>query len=205
MRSNATTVSKNPGRPRLSPRGLDQELAQKSRKKHRKKRKPKSSRHQVDMRKRQKDRLRRKRRKRLRRDRHKEPLARTVRKRFKQVSISTIRRWERLYRKDGLAGLLPKQPGPQEVPFMVQLETQFLVVELRLLLGWNEKRMARELAQRGLGKISHTSIGRIFRRYHLPTRTYHSKARSDGVLKRRYEKKRPKSTVAYRLCRNQTP
>ena len=91
----------------------------------------------------------------------------------------------------GLAALIPKPPGPQEAPFVVALETQFLVVALRLLLGWNEKRMAHELARRGLAQISHTSVGRIFRRYHLPTRTYHAKARSDGVSKIRYEKKRP--------------
>lgn len=168
------------------------------------------------MRKRQQEKLRRKRRKQLRKHRLKSPLGQTVRKRFKavryyrhwreryteqeaalraaqryQVSVSTIRRWERLYRAGGLAALLPKQPGPKETPFVVELETQFLVVALRLLLGWNEKRMAKELSQRGLAQVSHTSIGRIFRRYHLPTRTYHAKARSDGITKRRYEKERP--------------
>ena len=77
------------------------------------------------------------------------------------------------------------------MPFIITLETQFLVVALRRLLGWNEKRMSKELAQRGLAQISHTAIGNIFKRYHLPTRTYHTKARSDGIPKRRYEKKIP--------------
>lgn len=160
--------------------------------------------------------MRRKRRKRLRRQGLKEPLGQTVRKRFKAVryyrhwrqrfteqeaalraaqkhgvSTGTIRRWDRLYQEGGLEALLPKKPGPANVPFVISLETQFLVVALRVLLGWNEKRMSKELAQRGLAQISHTAVGDIFKRYHLPTRTYHTKARSDGIPKRRYEKKRP--------------
>ena len=76
---------------------------------------------------------------------------------------------------------------------MVPLKIQFLVVALRRLLGWDEKRMAKELRQRGIARISHTTVGRIFARYHLPTRTYHPRARRDGTLrvKRRYEKSRP--------------
>ena len=107
------------------------------------------------------------------------------------VSTGTIRRWDRLHREGGLEALLPTKPGPTNVPFTISLETQFLVVALRLLLGWNEKRMSKELSQRGLAQISHTAIGNIFKRYHLPTRTYHTIARSDGIPKRRYEKKIP--------------
>ncbi len=40
---------------------------------------------------------------------------------------------------------------------------------LRRLLGWNEKRLAQELAQRGIAHLSHTTVGRIFACYHLPT------------------------------------
>jgi transposase InsO family protein len=168
------------------------------------------------MSKRQQDRLRRKRRKQLRRQGLREPLGRTVRKRFKAVkyyrhwrerfseeeavlraaqkhgaSIGTIRRWDRLHRNGGLEALLPRKPGPANEAFIISLEIQFLVVALRALLGWNEKRMSAELAQRGLAQISHTAVGTIFKRYHLPTRTYHTKARSDGIPKRRYEKKMP--------------
>jgi len=166
--------------------------------------------------KRRQDQLRRKQRKWLQRHGLKERLGETVRKRLKAVryyghwrqrfpeseaalraaqkhavSVGTIRRWERLYRTGGLAALLPKPPGPVNKPFVVTLETQFLVVALRQLLGWNEKRMAKELAQRGLAHLSHTVVGHIFKRYHLPTRTYHSKACSDGIPKLRYEKQRP--------------
>ena len=179
------TINKTRGRPRLSPNGLDRELRTKAVQK----RKKKSSRQRVEMHKRQQEKLKRRRRKRLQKHRLKEPIGRTVRQRFKAVryyrhwrqghseqeaalraaqkhavSVSTIRRWERLYREGGLAALIPKPPGPQEAPFVVALETQFLVVALRLLLGWNEKRMAHELALRGLAQISHTSVGRIFRR-----------------------------------------
>jgi hypothetical protein len=64
---------------------------------------------------------------------------------------------------------------------VVPLEIQFLIVALRLLLGWNEKRMAKGLEQRGIAKVSYRTVGRIFARYHLPTRTYHSLARCDGI------------------------
>jgi hypothetical protein len=108
------------------------------------------------MRKRQKDKLRRKQRKNLRRQGLKEPLGQTVRKRMKavryyehwhqrypeseaalraaqkhEVTVSMIRRWDRWYRKGGLAALLPKKPGPTHEPFVIALEIQFLVVALR--------------------------------------------------------------------------
>ena len=216
MSRNTTTPLKKRGRLALSPNGVDQELARERKQKRRKKRKARNSRRRTEMRKRQQDKMRRKRRKRLRRQGLRESLGRTVRKRFKavkyyrhwrqrfseqeaalraaqkhRVSVGTIRRWDRLHREGGLEALLPKKPGPVNVPFIITLETQFLVVALRLLLGWNEKRMSKELAQRGLTQVSHTAIGNIFKRYHLPTRTYHTKARSDDIPKRRYEKKAP--------------
>jgi transposase len=168
------------------------------------------------MKKRQQDKLRRERRKHLRHRRLQAPLGQTVRRRLKairtyrfwrerlpeqeaarraanqfQVSDSTIRVWERLYRQSGRKALVPKPCGPQAVATKVPIQIQFLIVALRRLLGWNEKRMAKELAQRQIIKVSHTTVGRIFARYHLPTRTYHSLARRDGIPKRRYEKQAP--------------
>jgi transposase InsO family protein len=182
---------------------------------HRKKRKPNASRLRTELRKRQADKLRRARRKQLKRRRLLAPLGHTVRRRVKavryyyhwrhqrfereaaqrsaskfEVSEDTIRRWERLYRQGGLQALLPKPPGPPSNG-VVPLDIQFLVVALRRLLGWNEKRMSKELAKRGIAHISHTTVGRIFVRYHLPTRTYHSRARCDGLPKGRYEKAVP--------------
>lgn len=216
MQANPTTGATQRGRPARSPNGVDQELKQASQRKGRKKRDVAGSRQRTEMRKRSEDKLRRKRRKMLRRRRLMEPLGTTVRKRLKAVryylhwrqrfseseaayraaqkhavSVGTIRHWTRLYHSGGLEALLPKKPGPVDAFSVIPLETQFLVVALRRLYGWNEKRMAAELRQRGLAHLSHTAIGRIFKRYHLHTRTYHSKARCDGVLKRRYEKSRP--------------
>jgi transposase InsO family protein len=195
---------------------LDQELKTERRQKQKETHKPKGSRRRTELRKRQEDKLRRKRQKVLRRQGLKEPLSQTVRKRLKAVryyrhwrerfsereaalraaqkhavSIGTLRRWDRLYREGGLASLLPKKSGPAHAPHVISIEIQFLVVALRRLLGWNEKRIAAELKQRGVATISHTAVGNLFKRYHLPTHTYHTQARRDGIPKRRYEKPRP--------------
>jgi transposase InsO family protein len=108
-----------------------------------------------------------------------------------EVSISTVRRWTTLYQQGGLEALVPKPIGPRNPVPLIPRDVQMIVVALRLLYGWNEKRIAQELKQRGLATISHTSVGRIFARYHLPTRTYHSSAKSDGIPKKRYEKACP--------------
>jgi putative transposase len=108
-----------------------------------------------------------------------------------KVSPSTIRRWHRLYKDGGLEALLPKPTGPKSVEHQIPKPVQMVVVALRLLYGWNEKRIAKELKQRGIATISHTSVGRIFQRYHLPTRTYHAKSKSDGLKRGRYEKRSP--------------
>ena len=108
-----------------------------------------------------------------------------------QVSPATIRRWRRLYREGGLAALVPHTPGPRNTDQCVSGAVQFLVVALRRLFGWNEKRLAHELAQRGIAQLSHTTVGRIFARYYLPTRTYHTLAKRDGIPKRRYAVAQP--------------
>ncbi len=88
-----------------------------------------------------------------------------------QVSPAIIRRWHRLYRADGLAAFVPHTPGPRHADRCVSGAVPFLVVALRRLFGWNEKRLAHELAQRGIAQLSHTTVARIFARYYLPTRT----------------------------------
>ncbi len=212
-----TPAPKKPGRRPLSPNGLDKEFRQDHQRRHAKRRKAKASRRRTIAGKRQADRLRRAQRKHLRQLRLREPLGATVRRRLKAVryyehwrrqelpeaaaaarsaqhygvSAETIRRWARLYRTGGLAALLPKPPGPTNGAFKVSVQTQLLIVALRRLLGWNEKRIAAELAQRGLAQVSHTTVGRIFARYHLPTRTYCSCAKREGLRYRRYEKAGP--------------
>lgn len=215
MQPDSITVEKRRGRRPRSPNGVEQEMRRANQRQQRKKRKPTASRLRTELRKRQADKVRRARRKQLKRRRLLEPLGYTVRRRVKAVryyghwrqresecdaaqrsaskfgvSAETIRRWERLYRQGGLEALLPKPPGPPSCG-TVPLDIQFVVVALRRLLGWNEKRIAQELAKRGIAHISHTTVGRIFARYHLPTRTYHSRARCDGIPKGRYEKSVP--------------
>jgi transposase len=209
----STPPQKKPGRRPLSPNGLDKEFRQADQQRHAARRKAKASRRRTVAGKRQADRLRRAQRKHLRRLRLCAPLGETVRRRVKAVryyehwrsheiseaaaaersaqhygvSVETIRRWARLYRTGGPAALLPKPPGPVQGEFKVSLQTQLLIVALRRLLGWNEKRIAAELAQRGLAQVSHTTVGRIFARYHLPTRTYCSCAKREGLRYRGYQ------------------
>lgn len=200
----------------LSPNGVDRELARRSAAAHPARRRAKTSRGHTEWYKRELDWLQRLRGKHLRRLGLKAPLGAIVRWRVKavryyqrrchpgakvaaaeqtarrfKVSAGTIRRWAGLFEQGGPAALLPKRPGPHQAPTQIPLETQYLVVALRRLVHWNEKRMAVELAQRGLARISHTSVGRIYARYHLPTRTYHTLAKCDGIPKQRYEKAMP--------------
>lgn len=106
-------------------------------------------------------------------------------------SSETVRRLVRLYRRGGVEALVPQPRGPRNPARRVAQEVEHLAVALRTLYGWNETRLAHELSQRGLARLSHTTVGHIFRRYHLPTRTYRSKARSDGLRYCRYEKSWP--------------
>lgn len=103
-------------------------------------------------------------------------------------SVSSVHRWDRMQRKGGDAALLPKPRGPHAPQRRVPQEAEHLVVMLRQRYGWNEKRIAQELKQRNLACMSHTTVGHIFQLYHLPTRTYHGKARAEGLSYKRYEK-----------------
>lgn len=103
-------------------------------------------------------------------------------------SVSTVRLWVRRQHTGGNAALVPKPYGPQSPVRHVTQEVERLVVALRQLYGWNEKRIAAELKQRGLATLSHTTVGHIFRRYNLSTRTYHVKARSEGLSYTHYQK-----------------
>jgi len=71
---------------------------------------------------------------------------------------------------------------------------QFLAVALRRLFGWNEERLAQELAQLGIAQISHTTVGRIFVRYHLATRTYHTLAKREASRKDATKRRCPTSS-----------
>lgn len=102
------------------------------------------------------------------------------------VSLSTLRRWAKAYREGGKRALIP-QYRQVESRSTISFELITIVLALRLRLGWCGQRIAVELEQRGLAKMSHMSIYRIFRRYHVPIRTYHPVGRCEGI---RYRKQR---------------
>ena len=106
-----------------------------------------------------------------------------------QTSFSSIRRWEKLYLKRGFRALMDESRRPHTINFQISLEVKLLVVVIRTLLGWGERRISAELERREIAKISHTSVNTIFHRYFLPTKTYHPKGKSDGVHRRRYRRR----------------
>lgn len=65
------------------------------------------------------------------------------------------------------------------------------MVLLRTLCGWGAIRIAAELANKGIARISHQTVHRMFVKYHLPTKTYHPKGKSNGIRYRRYRKRAP--------------
>ncbi|MEM6644615.1 MAG: DDE-type integrase/transposase/recombinase [Bacteroidota bacterium] len=69
-----------------------------------------------------------------------------------------------------------------------------MALALRAHLGWCGQRIAHELRVRGLAQVSHTAIYRLFRRYHLPVRTYHPVGKRDGIRYRRQRVKAPNWT-----------
>jgi transposase InsO family protein len=68
------------------------------------------------------------------------------------------------------------------------------VLALRAHLGWCGQRIAAELAQRGIAEISHMAVYRLFRRYHVPVRTYHPVGKRDGIRYRRQQVRAPNWT-----------
>jgi transposase InsO family protein len=77
---------------------------------------------------------------------------------------------------------------PHTIHFQISLEVKLLVVVIRTLLGWGERRISAELERREIAMISHTSVNRIFHKYHLPTKVRHPKGKSDGLKRRGYQR-----------------
>jgi len=78
---------------------------------------------------------------------------------------------------------------PHTIHFQISAEVKLLVVIIRTLLGWGERRISAELERRDIATILATSVNRIFHQYHLPTKTYHPKGKSDGPKRRRYRRR----------------
>lgn len=105
------------------------------------------------------------------------------------ISVSTVRRWYKDFINGGKRALMPSYqkyaPPGSSLPF----EIIQIILALRTLLGWCGQRIAAELMQRGIAVISHTTVYRLFKRYSVPTRTYHPKGKSDGIQYRRQQVK----------------
>lgn len=104
---------------------------------------------------------------------------------------STIRRWEKKDREGGKRGLLPPWQDPAPSRPQTPLAVVELIVYLRRMLGWGGARIAAELKRRDIYHISHQGVYDLFRRDHLPTRTYHPTGKRDGIRYRRYRVRRP--------------
>jgi len=103
---------------------------------------------------------------------------------------STIRKYDKILCEQGKRGLLPEYRVKDS-----HVKTPFYVIEiillLRVLLKWGGLRISQELAARGIYTISHTAIYKLFRRYHIRTRTYHPRGKRNGINYKRYEAKKP--------------
>ena len=103
-------------------------------------------------------------------------------------SVSTVRNYDRLWKANGRAGLMPAmtvRPSRPKTPW----EVIQVIIMLRRLLQWGGDRIAAELKSRGIYQISGQGVYNLFKRYRLPTRTYHPVGRRRGIAYRRGEAK----------------
>lgn len=108
---------------------------------------------------------------------------------------STLRRYHKRWSEGGTRALMPsfQQQAPRARLTLSGVATQ-VALALRAHLGWCGQRIAHELKLRGLAEVSHTTIYRLFRRYHVPVRTYHPVGRRDGIRYKRQHVKAPNWT-----------
>ena len=102
--------------------------------------------------------------------------------------VASVRRYAHAFAQGGMAALKPTLPGPKTPTGRIPMAHQLLVVTMRILLGWCGQRLAAELERREICRLSHTSVYRIFRRYHLKVRTYHPKGIRPGIDYQRWER-----------------
>jgi transposase InsO family protein len=109
-----------------------------------------------------------------------------------KLSASTVRRWNRLVGKNhNYAALRPKSTRPKTIHYQVPAWVVGIIFTLRHQLGWGGDRLAAELAERGIWKLSGQTVYNIFERLGLSVKTYALKGKSEGISYRRYEKKKP--------------
>lgn len=113
--------------------------------------------------------------------------ANQTRERF-ACSLSSVRNYARMWRIHGISGLMPvvsERDTPPKTPW----EVIQIIVMLRRLLHWGGDRIAAELKSRGLYQISGQGVYNLFKRYRLPTRTFHPVGPRTGIAYRRGEAK----------------
>jgi len=106
------------------------------------------------------------------------------------LSIRTIREWQRIASREGLAALRPQSRRPHTIHYRVAQRLVSLILTLRHFYGWGGHRIAAELAARELGHVNGNTVYAILRRHHIPIQLYALKGRSDGIAYRRYAKRR---------------
>lgn len=107
------------------------------------------------------------------------------------LSLSTIRRWARLVRREGVTGLHPRSRRPKTLHYQIPEQVVEVIYVLRKLFGWGGHRIAAEVKARGLGTVSGQGVYNILDRLGLPVQLYALKGRSEGIAYTRYEKQRP--------------
>ena len=107
------------------------------------------------------------------------------------LSASTIRRWHRTVTQYGWIKLRPQSTCPRTIHYQIPAHLVFVIVMLRMTLGWGGERISAECAARGIGQVSVPTVYKIFAKHGLPVKTYALKAKSAGIAYRRFEKKRP--------------
>jgi len=105
------------------------------------------------------------------------------------IGMSTLRRYSRNFLKGGKRALMPVWQKVSGAKMSLTFEIIQPILSLRCILGWCGQRISAEPGERGTAVISHMTVYRIFRRYHVRTRTYHPRGRSDGIRYRRQEVK----------------
>jgi transposase InsO family protein len=101
-------------------------------------------------------------------------------------SASTVRQYERLVRQQGKRGLMPEiqvTDTPPRTPWKVIQ----IILMLRGLLHWGGNRIAAELKSRKIYTISGQGVYNLFKRYRVPTRTYHPVGKRVGIAYKKLE------------------
>ena len=107
-----------------------------------------------------------------------------------EISVSTVRNYDRLVRQHGKRGLLPTievRETPPRTPWKVIQ----IILMLRRLLHWGGDRIAAELASREVYTITGPGVYNLFKRYRVYTRTYHPVGKRVGIAYKRMTITRP--------------